>query len=222
MRNTSVAVALMLLLLTAQHALAQGFLEQLEGVLDAEESARTSSPKKTPGYLGLIAVEESATVYVESVKVGSAAQRFGVRAGDIVRRIEGREVKSLDKMGEALNGLASGERIVLSIERDGEYVELPVVLGVRGVSAKVAEERPSGKPALPLATDPPLDSLDALHELERLIDADAPTVEEVRPTEGTGERREELIEALEAELRAMRRRMSELQRAIDDLSASPK
>jgi len=235
MRLIGILVAIVAILSWISPASGQRFLEQLERVLDAEAAAVESKEKASretlepktpkdaaaapPGYLGLIADANSGQVRVELVREDTPAERAGVRVGDVILQVDGSKVATLDQMGAALAPYAAGERIILTVERDDESIRLPVTLGVRSEGAARAEradERPDPAGA------PRVDSLDALRELERLLD-EAPPRKAAAPKtaapDGTAEaRRRERIAEIERELEAVRRRMVELERKISRLA----
>ncbi len=59
----------------------------------------------------------------------SSAQRGGVRAGDIMRVFDGRVIENGNAFGGAVRHLAPGDEIVVTIEREGKSLDLPIVLG---------------------------------------------------------------------------------------------
>lgn len=98
------------------------------------------------GFLGIKGTdvsEEYATyynmpegVYVSEVSSGSPAQKAGLQRGDIIVRLDDREVKTMTSMQEKLSKLKAGTEVKVVIMRadDGEYKEQTIVvtLGSKG------------------------------------------------------------------------------------------
>lgn len=90
-----------------------------------------------------------------TVEADSPAAVAGLEAGDIITAIDGTTVDSVDALVAAIAELAPGDRVTLTIERDGEEMSALIVLGThpedaaRGflgvtVGANIAVERFSG------------------------------------------------------------------------------
>ena len=67
-------------------------------------------------------------VLVAFVEPGSSADEAGVRRGDIVIKTNGIETLTTDKINEIKNQLQPGDELVLTVVRDGETLELTLVL----------------------------------------------------------------------------------------------
>ncbi len=72
-------------------------------------------------------------IYVAQVVSGSAAEKAGIKKGDIVTTFDGREVDSMDALAERMQYYAAGTTVDITIKRAqaGEYVEstIAVTLG---------------------------------------------------------------------------------------------
>ena len=87
------------------------------------------------GYLGItgrtITEDVSKTygfpigVYVASVSDTGAAYKAGIKQGDVITKINGREVKTINEVQEIVNNTKAGTDITVTIQRsdDGEYKE---------------------------------------------------------------------------------------------------
>ena len=69
------------------------------------------------GSIGLAA--EGSVVVVESADDGGRAARAGIAAGDVIRRIANRAVRTLDDASRALDALGEETSIPMLVERDG-------------------------------------------------------------------------------------------------------
>src|SRR5205823_4187316 len=57
------------------------------------------------------------------------AERAGIRAGDIVRKIDGKEVKRRTQLQEAIKAHQVGDRVELLIDRGGAELTITAMLG---------------------------------------------------------------------------------------------
>lgn len=97
-------------------------------------------PKGKEGYLGLSGVsvseQESETyhiplgVYVREVPEGGASYKAGVQAGDVVTKLNGVGVATIQALQERANSYRAGTQVTLTVERykDGTYEELELKL----------------------------------------------------------------------------------------------
>ncbi len=67
--------------------------------------------------------------YVAEVVAGSGADKAGIRAGDIITKVEGVAVSELkDGLGEAIEKYNPGDEVKVTIWREGETLEFTVIL----------------------------------------------------------------------------------------------
>lgn len=97
-----------------------------------------------PGLLALLALTALETkrtaersvgftpgdVAVEAVHPGSPAERGGLRAGDVIREVNGRPVRSWDEYYSLASGFRPGVPVTFRVERTGRELALAVVPGV--------------------------------------------------------------------------------------------
>jgi len=69
-----------------------------------------------------------AGVYIESVQPNSNAATQGLQKGDIITHIEGREVRSVEELNIVKNDFRAGDTVHLTIWRNGETLEIGVLL----------------------------------------------------------------------------------------------
>lgn len=96
-----------------------------------------SVPAVTSGYgayLGTIPdmSEAPGGVALTGVHAGSPAEKAGIRAGDVIIRMDGREVKDLMGMTVVLRAHKAGDTIEIVVRRNGAEVTTHATLGVRG------------------------------------------------------------------------------------------
>ena len=75
------------------------------------------------GYSGM------SCVLVTNVVSGSAAEAAGIRTGDLILAVEGTEVSSTDDLSALINAYNAGDQATLTIQRNGEQMELSVTFG---------------------------------------------------------------------------------------------
>jgi len=67
-------------------------------------------------------------VYVENLLAGGAAEDAGIRRGDIIRKINNIPVSSFSSLQEQIALFRPGDKIMVSISRGKETIEIPVTL----------------------------------------------------------------------------------------------
>jgi len=106
------------------------------------------------GYLGVLLQDLSGDlrdsydfrgdgVLITDVTDGSAADRAGLREGDIVTRFRGRRVDSSSALTQQVRDARSGERVSLTVWRDGRERTISVTLGSLGDRNPDDEQAPS-------------------------------------------------------------------------------
>jgi len=80
------------------------------------------------GKLGIVAEEAVGGLSVTSVNAGSAAAELGVVAGDLLKQVNGREVRTLSDLRRAMGGSIRGDTATLVIVRGGETLNLTATL----------------------------------------------------------------------------------------------
>lgn len=67
-------------------------------------------------------------VYVNSVVEGSSAEAAGLKKGDVIVAVDGKEVLSVSELAAVLKKHKAGDEIVITVYRDENKLELPTVL----------------------------------------------------------------------------------------------
>jgi formylglycine-generating enzyme required for sulfatase activity len=110
-------------------------------VMDAEEAFNIVKKPLNNKLLGItwFVVNEnvkkqysvkSEGLYVAFVETGSPAQLAGIKTGDVIVKIDGKNIKSYDDALKALSGKRQGDISTLTIDRGGKAIEIKVRLGV--------------------------------------------------------------------------------------------
>lgn len=80
------------------------------------------------GWLGIALGEDDKALEVQNVMPKSAAEKAGLKAGDLIKRLEGVDVKSAEQLIAAIGKLPPESQIALVIERQGQQLKLAATL----------------------------------------------------------------------------------------------
>jgi serine protease Do len=89
----------------------------------------------TPEYAEGLGVTVNSGAVVADVTAGSGAEVAGLRTGDVITAIDGKEVKAAEDVTSAVNSHKPGEEIKLTFVRRDQTQEITVKLGERPVDA---------------------------------------------------------------------------------------
>ena len=84
---------------------------------------------RRPAYLGVRRAEGEDRPLVMEVIKGTAAERAGVKAGDLITEFGGKKVSTFDELLKTIKKYRPGQRVTIKVMRDGEIVSLRVRLG---------------------------------------------------------------------------------------------
>ncbi|MBC8369661.1 MAG: PDZ domain-containing protein [Planctomycetes bacterium] len=71
------------------------------------------------GKLGIVAAVEEETMVIETVRENSAAAEAGLKSGDVLVQVNGRDITSMKELRYSLAGGLRGEIATLIVSRDG-------------------------------------------------------------------------------------------------------
>lgn len=94
-------------------------------------SERFHDAEQSGGYLGHVVMDEGAGgtgVPVQVVGEGTPAAKAGLKAGDVIQAIDGKQVAGFDSFQAALAKTKPGQTVTLAVQRQGGAIELPVAL----------------------------------------------------------------------------------------------
>jgi hypothetical protein len=155
MKNSSIhALALAGLLLAGSAAWAQKqptptakpVVREKIVIVDKDGKEHVYDSEGTPvrrGYLGVgltelspelrahFGVPEDAGVMVSSVEDGSPADKAGIRVGDIIASLDGKDVKSSWDIRSQVRELKEGEQVPITVYRDGKAQNLSAAVAMR-------------------------------------------------------------------------------------------
>ena len=68
-------------------------------------------------------------IYILTVEEFSAAEKAGLKVGDVITEVDGKRIKTMNELNEIKNSHSIGDTIKLKITRDGAEKEISVTLG---------------------------------------------------------------------------------------------
>jgi S1-C subfamily serine protease len=92
----------------------------------------------TPDIAEAYGIEETQGALVSQVLPESAAERAGVKTGDIIRSVDGKAVNSANELRNTIGLKRSGDTVELEIMRDGRKRKLKAELGEQATQVQVA------------------------------------------------------------------------------------
>lgn len=104
----------------------------IDKMIDGEKIDESQS-----GYLGIQGRDSSLGAYVHSVIPGSAAQKAGIKAGDIITEFEGTTIATMSQLKELLTYYPAGEEVefvILRPQGNDEYKEIEITVELADAS----------------------------------------------------------------------------------------
>jgi putative serine protease PepD len=87
--------------------------------------------KATHAYLGVAIDSTAPNARLASVKSGGAAQKAGLKAGDVITAVDGNSIASGDDLSRAIDAHKPGQQITVTYTRGGNEHTVTVTLGTR-------------------------------------------------------------------------------------------
>jgi serine protease Do len=115
-----------------------GFAIPINSTLDVTSQLIQYNKVKRP-YIGISGVdldEKTAKsynlvvgVYVKNIEDYSAAEKAGLKVGDVITEVDGKKVSTMSEINEIKNSKSIGDELKIKINRDGSEKELTLTLG---------------------------------------------------------------------------------------------
>lgn len=99
------------------------------------------APDRKPAFLGVAVVETVDGLSVDSVVADSAAAAAGLKKGDLLRKLNGKDLGNIDALRSALGGVRAGDKVSLGLTREGKAVDVKD-LELKAEGEKVAAAAP--------------------------------------------------------------------------------
>lgn len=115
-----------------------GFAIPINSTTDITSQLIQYSKVKRPyiGITGMDLDEKTANtyhlvqgIYVKAVDDFSAAEKAGLKIGDVIIQADGKNIKTMDELNEIKNSHQIGEQIKVKVNREGQEKELTITLG---------------------------------------------------------------------------------------------
>ena len=114
-----------------------GFAIPINSTTDITDQLIKYNKVKRP-YLGIGGIElneETARannltvgIYVKTLEDFSAAEKAGIRVGDVIVKADGQDIETMDELNAIKNAKAIGDKMTLTIWRDGKTEDIEVTL----------------------------------------------------------------------------------------------
>ena len=124
--------------LTGEDVEGMGFAIPINSTTDITSQLIQYSKVRRP-YIGITGMDLDAKtasannlvegIYVKDVETFSAAEKGGLKIGDVIIEADGKSVKTMDELNEIKNSHNIGDEMKIKVNRDGEEKELTITLG---------------------------------------------------------------------------------------------
>lgn len=114
-----------------------GFAIPINSTIDVYNELKTNGKISRP-YIGIAGIDIDETkskehnlvqgIYIQSIDNFSAAEKAGLKVGDVIIAADGIEIKTMDELNTIKNNHKIGEKMTLKINRDGKEKEITLTL----------------------------------------------------------------------------------------------
>lgn len=114
-----------------------GFAIPIDSTKNIYEQLIQYNKVKRP-YLGIGGIEVDAAtaernnlvegIYVKTLENFSAAEKAGIKVGDVIIKADGQDIKTMDELSEIKNAKEIGDEITLTVWRNGDTQDIKVTL----------------------------------------------------------------------------------------------
>lgn len=87
--------------------------------------------EKPSAYLGVTFSPVSTTPVIETIELGSPADKIGLLEGDEIIKFEGSPISTIEALADRISKRSPGEKVTLLVKRGDEEVELRPILDLR-------------------------------------------------------------------------------------------
>ena len=114
-----------------------GFAIPINSTIDVYKELKTNGKISRPfiGITGVDVNEELAKqnnlvvgIYIKAIETFSAAEKAGLRVGDVIIEVNGIKIKTMDELNTIKNNYKVGDKLTLKVNRNGEEKEITLKL----------------------------------------------------------------------------------------------
>lgn len=110
-------------------------------------------------------IDASTGAFVAEAIPGGSAAEAGIKSGDVILSVNGSRIASFSELRALVSSMGQGKTITLGIVRDGEELEVDVVLGAQDVEVTASSIHPALEGAtLAVSSDPAGIEITAIEE----------------------------------------------------------
>ena len=103
----------------------------------------------TPAMAEALGLSDPKGVFVDGVQEGGAGEAAGLKGGDVILSIDGRETKAPNELQSYIATKHIGDEVLLKVFRDGKTIEKRVTLKARDAKAATVAEKGGKGPEKP-------------------------------------------------------------------------
>lgn len=110
-----------------------------------------TGPPKQAAHLGVFIEQDAGSVRIAAIEPESSAEKAGMLVGDKILAVDARPTATREAFRSAITGLADGDQIALTVQRNGLPLALSVQLGATSRPMSVASRAVMGVQMVPVS-----------------------------------------------------------------------
>lgn len=103
---------------------------------DGSENIQNVPPAKSNAVLGIVVQQTDSGLRVVQISDDSKAGDAGLKVGDVITEVDGEEAKTAEEMADIMSDKDAGDKVDLTVERDGKTVSITDVELVENTATK--------------------------------------------------------------------------------------
>src|SRR5262249_15189755 len=118
--------------MTRRSALALAVLAALSWAAVARADEKKAAEDKPMGFIGVgLSMSADGGIQIDEAIKDGPAEKAGVKAGDVVKKLNGKEVKDLEGFVSQVRTAKVGDKLKITVSRDGKDMELTITVAKR-------------------------------------------------------------------------------------------